>query len=58
MPDSWKLYDEESASSALRGALSKDEISECRDTTWTTVFDANPDPSLNHVGEHPAELSL
>jgi hypothetical protein len=49
VPESWKLYDEESVLSALKGALSKDEIAERRDTTWTSVFDANPDPSLNHV---------
>ena len=49
VPESWKLYDEESVLGALKGALSKDEITQRRDTTWTTVFDANPDPSLNHV---------
>ena len=49
VPDSWKLYDEDSVLSALKGALSKDEIAQRRDTTWTTVFDANPDPSLNHL---------
>ena len=52
VPDSWKLYDEDSVLGALKGALSKDEISERRDTTWTTVFDANPDPSLNHVASN------
>jgi hypothetical protein len=49
VPDSWKLYDEESVLGALKGALSKDEITQRRDTSWTTVFDADPDPSLNHV---------
>ena len=49
VPESWKLYDEESVLGALKGALSKDEIAQRRDTTWTSVFDADPDPSLNHV---------
>jgi hypothetical protein len=52
VPDSWKLYDEESVLGALKGALSKDEISERRDTSWTTVFDANPDPSLEHLASN------
>ena len=52
VPDSWKLYDEESVLSALKGALSKDEIAQRRDTTWTTVFDADPYPSLNHVASN------
>jgi hypothetical protein len=52
VPDSWKLYDEESVLGALKGVLSKDEIAVRRDTTWTTVFDANPYPSLNHVASN------
>ncbi|MEX1009110.1 MAG: hypothetical protein WD271_14885 [Acidimicrobiia bacterium] len=54
VPDSWKLYDQDSVLDALKGALSKDEIDQRRDTMWTTVFDANPDPSLNHLaGNRP-----
>jgi hypothetical protein len=49
VPENWHLYDEESVLGALEGALSKDEIDERRDTMWTSVFDADPDPSLNHV---------
>ena len=49
VPDNWKLYDENSVLGALKGALSKDEIAQRRDTTWTTVFDADPQPSLNHL---------
>ena len=49
VPENWHLYDEESVLGALEGALSKDEIDARRDTTWTSVFDADPDPSLNHV---------
>jgi len=49
VPDSWKLYDQDSVLDALKGALSKDEIDQRRDTMWTTVFDASPDPSLNHL---------
>ncbi len=49
VPESWHLYDEESILGALKGSLSKDEIAERRDTTWTSVFDGDPDPSLNHV---------
>ena len=49
VPENWHLYDEESVLGALEGALSKDEIEARRDTTWTSVFDADPDPSLNHV---------
>jgi hypothetical protein len=52
VPDSWKLYDQESVLNALKGALSKDEIAQRRATSWTTVFDANPDPSLNHVASN------
>jgi hypothetical protein len=52
VPDSWRLYDQNSVLDALKGTLSKDEIQQRRDTSWTTVFDANPDPSLNHVASH------
>ena len=49
VPENWHLYDEESVLGALEGALSKDEIEARRDAMWTSVFDADPDPSLNHV---------
>lgn len=49
VPENWHLYDEESVLGALEGALSKDEIEARRDTMWTSVFDADPDPSLDHV---------
>jgi hypothetical protein len=49
VPDSWKLYDENSVLDALKGALSQDELDQRRETTWTTVFDANPSPSINHL---------
>lgn len=49
VPENWHLYDEESVLGALKGSLSKDEIDARRDTMWTSVFDADPDPSLNHV---------
>jgi hypothetical protein len=49
VPENWHLYDEESVLGALEGDLSKDEIEARRDTTWMSVFDADPDPSLDHV---------
>jgi hypothetical protein len=49
VPDTWKLYDQEAVLNALKGALSKDEIQQRRDTTWTTVFDASPAPTLRHL---------
>jgi hypothetical protein len=58
VPESWKLYDEESVLDALKGALSKDEIAERRDTTWTTVFDGDPDPSLNHLASNRPRYPL
>jgi hypothetical protein len=50
VPDSWKLYDQDSVLDALKGSLSEDEIEQRRDTMWTTVFDASPAPTLNHLG--------
>src|SRR5262245_26074394 len=58
VPDSWKLYDENSVLDALKGALSKDELNERRDTTWTTVFDANPSPSINHLASKAPSYPL
>ena len=52
VPDSWKLYDQDSVLDALKGSLSEDEIEQRRDTMWTTVFDANPAPTLNHLGSN------
>ena len=58
VPDSWKLYDQDSVLDALKGALSKDEIDQRRDTMWTTVFDASPDPSLNHLASNRPNYPL
>ena len=52
VPDDWKLYDQNSVLDALKGSLSKDEIAQRRDTMWTTVFDASPAPTLNHLGSN------
>ena len=58
VPDSWKLYDQESVLDALKGSLSEDEIEQRRDTMWTTVFDANPAPTLNHLGSNRPDYPL
>jgi hypothetical protein len=58
LPDSWKLYDQDSVLDALKGALSEDEIDQRRDTMWTTVFDASPDPSLNHLASNRPNYPL
>jgi len=49
VPDNWKLYDEDTVLNALKSTLSSDEISQARDNSWTTIFDASPDPSIQHV---------
>ena len=49
VPENWKLYDEDTVLDALKSTLSSDEIDQARDTSWTTIFDASPDPSLHHV---------
>jgi len=49
VPDSWKLYGQDSVLNALKGSLSTDEIQQRRDNSWTTVFDADPSPSINHL---------
>jgi hypothetical protein len=49
VPDNWKLYDQNTVLDALKKSLSKDEIQQRRDTSWTTIFDASPEPSLSHL---------
>lgn len=49
VPDNWKLYDEDTVLNALKSTMSSDEISQARDNSWTTIFDASPDPSIQHV---------
>jgi hypothetical protein len=54
VPDGWKLYDEDTVLNALKSTLSSDEIDQARETSWTTIFDASPDPSLQHVANSGA----
>jgi hypothetical protein len=54
VPDNWKLYDEDAVLNALKSTLSSDEIDQARQTSWTTIFDASPQPSLQHVANSGA----
>jgi hypothetical protein len=54
VPDNWKLYGEDTVLNALKSTLSSDEISQARDSSWTTIFDASPDPSIQHVANEAA----
>src|SRR5438093_1380543 len=58
VPDNWKLYDQDTVLDALKSTLSKDEIEQTRDTSWTTIFDANPDPSLQHIANSDAHYPV
>jgi hypothetical protein len=50
VPDSWRLYGEDAVLDA-NPSLSKEEREAARDSGWQTAFDANPSPSLRHVGK-------
>jgi hypothetical protein len=54
VPDNWKLYDQDTVLNALKSTMSSDEIDQARQTSWTTIFDASPDPSLHHVANSAA----
>ena len=44
------------SSARSKGPCRRTRSTQRRDTTWTSVFDADPDPSLNHVASTAAEL--
>jgi hypothetical protein len=54
VPDNWKLYGQDTVLNALKSTLSSDEINQARDNSWTTIFDASPDPSISHVANSAA----
>jgi hypothetical protein len=58
VPDNWKLYDQDTVLDALKSTLSKDEIQQTRDTSWTTIFDASPQPSLHHIASATAKYPV
>ena len=49
VPESWKLYDNDSLLEAAEADLSDDELEQLRETQWMTVFDGHPSPALSHV---------
>jgi hypothetical protein len=62
VPDGWKLYGEDEVLSAYAKDLSPRQREAERDTSWQVVFDANPKPSLSHLGnpkaQHPNGIAV
>jgi hypothetical protein len=49
VPGSWKLYDAKAVLAASNPDLSKNQRDQVLSSSWRTMFDANPKPSLNHI---------
>jgi hypothetical protein len=50
VPAGWKLYDEKAVVDSMAD-LSPEQRDHVLDTSWRTVFDANPKPSLGHFAK-------
>ena len=57
VPRGWELFDEEEFLRRQADGLSEEQIELLRDRQWLVVFDADPDPSIDHLApdaENPA----
>ena len=57
VPRGWELFDEEEFLRRQSEGLSEEQIQLLRDRQWLVVFDADPDPSIDHLApnaENPA----
>jgi hypothetical protein len=62
VPDRWTLYDEGAILNRLGPDLSDSERAAELDASWRVAFDADPRPSLKHLGDnaatHPSGLAV
>jgi hypothetical protein len=54
VPNQWTLFDEEEIIDGLNRNLTDDEREEELDQTWRVAFDADPNPTLRHLGNTKA----
>jgi hypothetical protein len=57
VPQGWKLFDEEEFLTRQSEGLTEEQVQLLRDRQWLVVFDAAPDPSIDHLApdaDHPA----
>jgi hypothetical protein len=57
VPKGWELFDEEEFLRRQSGGMSEEQLQLLRDRQWLVVFDADPDPSIDHLApdaDHPA----
>jgi hypothetical protein len=61
VPNSWKLYDENAVINSQKGLSASDKQKQ-RNSGWQEGFDANPKPTMHHLGQpnasHPVGLAL
>jgi hypothetical protein len=49
VPRGWELFDEEEFLRRQSDGLSEEQVQLLRDRQWLVVFDADPDPSIDHL---------
>jgi hypothetical protein len=57
VPEKWGLFDEEEFLKSQSDDLTEEQIQALRDRQWLVIFDADPDPSIDHLApdaDHPA----
>ena len=56
LPSHWTVYEEDEVLADRAGGLSEEQLQQVQSSQWLFAFDADPKPSLEHVGgisEHP-----
>lgn len=49
VPEDWELYDEDAILEREAGELSPEQLEVSKQSQWLTAFDADPQPSLDHL---------
>jgi hypothetical protein len=56
IPDTWELFDEDDLVELLPKSVSAQAVQRFRDSAWRVGFDANPNPSVNHIFQPKASF--